>query len=386
MAVWQDFLEMSALSPSSAEEIGPLLRPPPAFDDEVSLIDFSDESKTVSFSGPVLPSVMSPLPSVTLPLPSVTSPLPSVTMPGLSFSSSNVTSVAPMPTSVRSVITTDGKDSHIRSYKMTDYWPLSPVLWFEQAESAFSYYGETVSRDKYHRVLMALPESVLKTVSDIVANPPVTDSYECLKDRLLASVRISDYQKADRLMAMPSLGDRRPSDMMASMLDQCPRGWSHEKLFVHLFLSRLPQHLRVLLRTRDTTDLRALAEAADELHDLHLPSTVGQVNACLMNSQIEPVVAAVAGHQKSGYKRTGPDKSGTGGRGGGQPQWRVTGGGQSHGRDTGGGQSHGRDAAYNRRRDEETRMAKAEGLCWYHWTFGHKAKQDKCVKPCTWVN
>jgi hypothetical protein len=89
---------------------------------------------------------------------------------------------------------------------------------------------------------------------------------------------------------------RRPSDMMASMLDQCPRGWSTENLFVHhLFLSRLPQYLRAQLRTRDTADLRALAGTADELYDLHLPTTVGQVIACLISSQDEPVLAAVSG-------------------------------------------------------------------------------------------
>jgi hypothetical protein len=85
---------------------------------------------------------------------------------------------------------------------------LSPVLWFEQAESAFAYYGENLSRDRYHRVLLAMPRSVLKTVSDIGANPPSLGAYECLKDHLLASVGISDYQKADRLMTMPPLGDR----------------------------------------------------------------------------------------------------------------------------------------------------------------------------------
>ncbi len=113
-----------------------------------------------------------------------------------------------------------------------------PVLWFDQAESAFAYYGENLPRDWYLRVLLALPESVLKTVSDIEANPPGLGAFECLKDRLLASVRISDYQKADRLMAMPALGlgDRRPSDMMASMLDKCPMGLVHRKLICSSFV------------------------------------------------------------------------------------------------------------------------------------------------------
>jgi hypothetical protein len=140
-------------------------------------------------------------------------------------------------------------------------------------------------------------------ILDIVANPQDSGAYMCLKDRLLVSAKKSDYQKADRLMSMSTLGDRRPSDIMATVLEQFPRGWPNEKLLAHLFLSRLPKHLRVLLRTRDTADLRALAEAADELHDFHLPSTGSQVNACLISSQDGPVVAAVAGGPSKAAKK-----------------------------------------------------------------------------------
>jgi hypothetical protein len=94
----------------------------------------------------------------------------------------------------------DGKVERIRNYKLSDYWPLSPVQWFEQAESAFAA-SPNMAKTCHVTVITescwALPESVLKAVSDIEANPPGLGAFECLKDRLLASVRISDYQKAD---------------------------------------------------------------------------------------------------------------------------------------------------------------------------------------------
>jgi hypothetical protein len=62
---------------------------------------------------------------------------------------------------------------------------------------------------------------------------------------------------------MTLLEDKGPSDMMTSMLEQCPRGWSTVNLFVHLFFSRLSQHPRVLLRTRDTANQRALTVMPD---------------------------------------------------------------------------------------------------------------------------
>jgi hypothetical protein len=311
---WQHFLEMSVLDSSSSAEFGQDSRHQQpeglVMQGQVNLIDFSD---SVCVREPeILAFVASPKSLMASPFSKVSNESAVALTPSTSVGSTNESTE-----SVGSFA--DGKVGHIRGYKLSDYWPLSPVLWFEQAESAFAYYGENLSRDRYPRVLLALPESVLKTVSDIVANPPSLGAYECLKDRLLASVRISDYQKADRLMAMPPLGDRRPSDMMASMLDQCPRGWSTENLFVHLFLSRLPQHLRVLLRTRDTADLRALAETADELYDLHLPSTGGQVNGCLNNSQVVPVLAAMSGGQKFGGQKSGGQHFGSQKSGGSRP-------------------------------------------------------------------
>ena len=38
----------------------------------------------------------------------------------------------------------DDRTGHPQNYKLSDYWPKSPVLWFEQAESALAYYGENL--------------------------------------------------------------------------------------------------------------------------------------------------------------------------------------------------------------------------------------------------
>jgi hypothetical protein len=64
---------------------------------------------------------------------------------------------------------------------------------------------------------------------------------------------------------MPALGARRPSQLMAAMLEMCPAGDEKSKIFPALFLQRLPPQLRVLLTKQDPTDLVALAEHADEL-------------------------------------------------------------------------------------------------------------------------
>jgi hypothetical protein len=45
-----------------------------------------------------------------------------------------------------------------------------------------------------------------------------------------------DFQKAEKLFLMPSLGSRKPSEMMAAMLETCPRGEEKTNLFAYIFL------------------------------------------------------------------------------------------------------------------------------------------------------
>ncbi len=64
---------------------------------------------------------------------------------------------------------------------------------------------------------------------------------------------------------MPALGSRKPSDLMAAMLETCPRGEEKSNLFACIFLQRLPREIRVLLANVDHKDPKALATSADEL-------------------------------------------------------------------------------------------------------------------------
>ncbi len=68
---------------------------------------------------------------------------------------------------------------------------------------------------------------------------------------------------------MPPLGSRKPSEMMAAMLETCPRGEEKMNLFACIFLQRLPREIRVLLARVDHKDPKELAKQADELWALH---------------------------------------------------------------------------------------------------------------------
>jgi hypothetical protein len=130
-----------------------------------------------------------------------------------------------------------------------------------------------MSFTRYCHVVAVLPHESLRLVADLVETLPEQEPYQTLKDRLLASHQLTRYQRAERLFAMPALGSRKPSEMMAAMLEVCPRGEEKTDLFACLFLQRLPRELRVLLARADHKEPKALADHADELWAFHVAPT-----------------------------------------------------------------------------------------------------------------
>jgi hypothetical protein len=62
---------------------------------------------------------------------------------------------------------------------------------------------------------------------------------------------------------MEPLRGRKPSEMLASMLELCPRGRKTSIFFTHLFLERLPAKLRSTLGEDDHQNVKAQAKKAD---------------------------------------------------------------------------------------------------------------------------
>jgi hypothetical protein len=102
-----------------------------------------------------------------------------------------------------------------------------------------------------------------------VEGEPSETPYDDIKQRLVASHQLSDFQKAERLFQMPALGGRKPLNLMAAMLETCPRGEEKTNLFACIFLQGLPREIRVLLAKANHKDPKTLATQADELwaHD-----------------------------------------------------------------------------------------------------------------------
>jgi hypothetical protein len=128
-----------------------------------------------------------------------------------------------------------------QTVKPSPFWPQAPALWFAQAECSFTVKKIEAQLDRYCHVVAALPHESLRLVADLVESPPTKTPYNDIKNRLVASHQLSDFQKAERLFLMPPLGSRKPSEMMAAMLETCPRGEEKTNLFACIFLQRLPE-------------------------------------------------------------------------------------------------------------------------------------------------
>ena len=66
-------------------------------------------------------------------------------------------------------------------------------------------------RQKFMYTANALPYDALMLVSDLVTSPPALQPYTMLKEHLLVSYKLTAVQMAEKVLDLPSLGDRRPS-------------------------------------------------------------------------------------------------------------------------------------------------------------------------------
>jgi hypothetical protein len=200
--------------------------------------------------------------------------------------------------------------THPSKLTLPTFWVSEPAAWFALAEAKFRTSNITSQRVMFDLLVAALPEKHLSQVMDIIKAIPAINPYEVLKLRLLEAHVLSDQEKMDALFQLGPLGDRKPSQLLASMLSVCPSGMELQPVFQYLFLQRLPQTLRTLLGEQECGDIRALAALADRLWASHKPQP-HEVMAVQEPVSSEPQVAAVQPKKRQSKKKTG------GGNGGG---------------------------------------------------------------------
>ena len=249
-----------------------------------------------------------------------------------------------------------------REVKLPTFWPSRPAAWFRIAESKFRLRNITSETVRFDHLLSALPEDVISSVLDVVEQIGEDEPYTQLKDRLLETHVLSDFEKLEILYKLPTLGARKPSQLLLSMLEVCPQNEEKTKMFLFMFMQRLPRDLRLMMGDVEAGDPRAVAARADRLWACHakqhelVAATVAEEQK---SEEDNNMVAAIRNVRQKGqwqkkkfqrYNKGGPNK--------GQQQQEK---------------NAPMDLAIT-----------ASGLCRAHWFHGEKATKCTQGATCTW--
>jgi hypothetical protein len=266
----------------------------------------------------------------------------------------------------------EARPAGLHSLRLPAFWVDKPVSWFVLAESRFRLHGIHREQTRYDYLVSALTKEAVSLVLDVVEHPPERLPYSALKQSLLDSHQLSDYQRIAALHKMEPLGGRKPSELLASMLELCPRGHETSIFFTHLFLERLPAELRITLGEDDHQNVRALAKKADALWSLHGMKSSFTASVASLVDVDEPAAVAAVSSRGSHRGRGGRSRGSRGGQAGAGP---------SGGQQPGGVATQSKAAASLLPRE----MARIQsGLCPKHFNFRDKA--HSCTPPCSWGN
>lgn len=100
-------------------------------------------------------------------------------------------------------------------------------------------------------------------------NPPQTDKYKAIKDKLISVLSESNDKKIKKLMSDITLGDMKPSQLLNEMRRLGDTAVPPESLKT-LWLQRLPPHVQSILATSGDS-LENLAVMADKITDIEQP-------------------------------------------------------------------------------------------------------------------
>jgi hypothetical protein len=195
-------------------------------------------------------------------------------------------------------------------------------------------------------VLCALSESKVDQARSIVEAEQMQDSFRLLREAVVSTHTLSEYQMVNHIVNMEPLNGRKPTELLAAMSKYTPADDKH--FFAYHFLQRLPREVRVLLSREPVDNMQSLAQKGDGFMALHKPqqhdvAAVAVAEEGDEDTAVAAIKRAAAGKKSAGKKRFSKAK---------------------------------------RQRSRSNSMERRSQLCWLHIRFGDKAR--RCEQPCAW--
>lgn len=270
------------------------------------------------------------------------------------------------------------------TFRLPQYWPGDPQLWFAQAEAHFANHRITNPRVKYNVVVSSLAPEYATEIRDLLI-APADEPYKVLKEALTARTQKSDQARLRELLSTADVGDRKPTRVLRRMQQLLGTKNLDATILRELFVQRLPSTVQLILAaTPASLSLDELASLADKV----VESTAGSASAVHAIAPVDTHTSSRAStYNQGGAERTSSvdraeltqlrhevEKLST-------VVYSLT------SDDTGAprGRPRQRSAtptSRSRSRGSESRTRDPDGeVCWYHRTYGDKAK--KCRQPCS---
>ncbi|XP_031329126.1 uncharacterized protein LOC116177252 [Photinus pyralis] len=229
--------------------------------------------------------------------------------------------------------------------KPPPFWKSDPSLWFRQLEAQFHISGITDDTTRFYTAVAAIDTQILSQVSDIINDPPPTDSE-------------SEERRLQKLLGAMELGDLKPSQLMLHLRNLGGSRIGND-ILKSLWLARLPQQHQAILAV-STQDLDQLVSMADKLHEVYNQYSISEVSRS-QSSAASPVdLEATVAQLASTVKDLAATVSTL------QTQDRV----------------RYRQRTRSRPRTPNHNAESRPEHCWYHRKFGSRAKN--CYQPCSY--
>lgn len=248
--------------------------------------------------------------------------------------------------------------------------PGEPEAWFRLLEAAFTRERVTTEADKCFLVNKYAKSEDIAKITVIACKASYDNGdYDKLKSTLIAMNTLSDDQKFAQLLSDEELGDRKPSELyhkLFNMASSISTGAVPKNLVFNRWVSKLPTDTIGFVKT--------LSDSFDP--DKHLKAVDDLVTALADRRSSRAHVSSVQQHPRSNsrarFRSNSQQRSNSVDRS--QPRQRSNSVDRSQPPQNGGPRfrSIPRDRRNNRSYNNNG------DLCWYHHTFGAKAR--KCNK------
>lgn len=272
--------------------------------------------------------------------------------------------------------------------------------WLEIVEHAFEAHGCTDPKLKFGKIIAKIPVDTMLSIDPAYKDKPIEERYEALTDAIKTRFAATEKSKINELLSQCVLGTKKPTHLLQEMRNKAGKN-ANDAMLESLWMQRLPQHIKGIVAAAVSSTIDVKAKIADEVMDsCPMVNSIASIDTASCSSQGNPTYLPTGGplppscanesailaslqtlqQQISELKlnqsarNNNSNNSNSNNGGGGRSRSR------SRSRFRNGNNSGNQE---QQQQGGSTQQEEDDDICWYHHTFGDKAK--KChITFCKW--